>query len=125
MGEFIRPPLMMTMDNRLYPGQLFPYLRRTTLDHTRIHTQVGDNDIVRPCKIEDPLFPLIGRTRIESSIVLLPTVISIPKFNIFPFLMPIVIDLPPLLWKSPNIPLHMIIDLPRTNHSHIEPVKNP
>src|SRR4030043_22673 len=124
MGQFIRPTLMMTMNDRLYPDQLFPCLSRTTLDHCWIHPQVGDNDIVRPCKIQNPLFSLIGRTRIDRSIVLLPTIISIPKFNIFPLLMPIVVDLPPLLPKSPNIPLHMIIDLPRTNHSHIEPLKS-
>src|SRR3990170_1009644 len=124
MRQFIRPTLMMTMDDRLDLRQLFPYLRRTTLDHRRIHTQVGNNDIVWPCKIQDPLFPLIDRTRIDRSIVLLPTIVSISKFNIFPLLMPIVVDLPPLLWKSPHIPLHMIIDLPCTNHSHIEPVES-
>src|SRR3990170_1048456 len=106
MRQFIRPTLMMTMDDRLDLRQLFPDLRRTTLDHRRIYTQVGDNDIVWPCKIEDPLFLLIDRTRIDRSIVLLPTLVSISKFNIFPLLMPIVVD------------------LPRTNHSHIEPVKS-
>ena len=50
--------MIMTMNDRFYRRQPLPYLGRTTLDRLWIHTQVGDNDIVWPGKIQKPLLPL-------------------------------------------------------------------